>query len=63
MIGLLQSGSLALFQVPARALATSLNASREQVAELAADLFPYGDGLKMTSTSGCVPGRDITTLF
>ena len=63
VVGALQSVSLALFQVPARALATSLNASRAEVADVASTLFPYGDGLKKTPGSGCIPGRDITTLF
>ena len=63
VVGALQSASLALFQVPARALATSLNASRAEVADVASTLFPYGDGLKKTPGSGCIPGRDITTLF
>ena len=59
----MQSASLALFQVPARALATSLNASRAEVADVASTLFPYGDGLKKTPDSGCIPGHDVTTLF
>ena len=63
VVGALQSASLALFQVPARALATSLNASRAEVADVASTLFPYGDGLKRTADSGCIPGRDVTTLF
>ena len=59
----MQSASLSLFQVPARALATSLNASKAEVADVASTLFPYGDGLKKTADSGCIPGRDITTRF
>ena len=59
----MQLANLALFQVPARALATSLNASKAEVADVASTLFPYGDGLKKTADSGCIPGRDITTRF
>eukprot|EP00249_Psilotum_nudum_P009929 c22239_g1_i1 orf=524-1216(-) len=57
------TASLALFRVPSRALATSLNQSIEETRAIDSTLFMYGSGLKLTSRSGCVPAQDITTAF
>lgn len=57
------TASEALFQVPLRAVATSLNVDDKTVRKLNSTMFHYGPGLKKTANSGCVPGKDITIDF
>jgi mannose-6-phosphate isomerase-like protein (cupin superfamily) len=57
------TSSEALFRIPLRALATSLNVDDKTVTGLNSTVHRYGPGLKKTVNSGCVPGRDITTSF
>lgn len=57
------TSSEALFQIPLRALATSLNVDEMTVRKLNSTIHRYGPGLKKTANSGCVPGKDITMDF
>eukprot|EP00253_Pinus_taeda_P026159 PITA_26159 len=57
------TGTEALFHIPLRALATSLNVDQKTVNGLNSTVPRYAPGLKKTVKSGCVPGRDITTAF
>jgi len=59
----LQTSSEALFRIPLRALATSLNVDDKTVKWLNSTVPQYAPGLKKTANSGCVPGKDITTVF
>eukprot|EP00253_Pinus_taeda_P008966 PITA_08966 len=57
------TSSEALFHIPLRALATSLNVDQRVVNWLNSTAYRYAPSLKKTANSGCVPGRDITTTF
>eukprot|EP00253_Pinus_taeda_P029975 PITA_29975 len=57
------TSSEALFHIPLRALATSLNVDQRVVNWLNSTAYRYAPSLKKTANSGCEPGRDITTAF
>jgi hypothetical protein len=57
------TSSEALFRIPLRTLATSLNVDEKTVKWLNSTVPQYAAGLKKSAKSGCVPGRDITTAF
>eukprot|EP00253_Pinus_taeda_P015764 PITA_15764 len=57
------TSSEALFHIPLRALATSLNVDQRVVNWLNSTAYRYAPSLKKTANSDCVPGRDITTTF
>jgi len=57
------TSSEALFRIPLRTLATSLNVDEKTVKWLNSTVPQYAAGLKKSANSGCVPGRDITTAF
>lgn len=60
--GTLTTGG-ALLNLPARALATALNQDLDSARKIAANIFPYGPALQMSSPSVCTPGKDVTTMF
>lgn len=53
----------ALLNLPARALATSLNRTLTDVNQLEMNKLAYGSTLEMPPPSVCTPGKDITTAF
>eukprot|EP01018_Ginkgo_biloba_P004350 Gb_25216 [translate_table: standard] len=57
------TSSEALFKIPLRTVATAFNLDVNKIKKINSTLHPYGPGLKKTSTSGCVPGKHITTNF
>eukprot|EP01018_Ginkgo_biloba_P040324 Gb_24389 [translate_table: standard] len=57
------TSSEALFKIPLRTVATAFNLDVNKIKKINSTLHPYGPGLKKTSTSGCIPGKDITINF
>ncbi|GLJ36182.1 hypothetical protein SUGI_0726140 [Cryptomeria japonica] len=57
------TSSVSILKLPLRSVATAFNISQHAVKKLDSTIFASGTGLKKTSTSGCVPGRDITVDF
>ncbi|GLJ36194.1 hypothetical protein SUGI_0726380 [Cryptomeria japonica] len=55
--------SEAILKFPLRTVATAFNITTQHVKELQSTIYPYGIGLKRTSKSGCVPGKDVTVDY
>lgn len=59
-----QTSASALFKIPKRALAASLNLPWNLLGAINSTISQSaGPGLRKEARSGCVPGRDITTQF
>eukprot|EP00249_Psilotum_nudum_P034385 c5337_g1_i2 orf=121-804(+) len=53
----------ALFNLPARALASALNQRIADVLQINSTLYAYGGALQRSAQSGCVPGKNVVTSF
>ncbi|GLJ35675.1 hypothetical protein SUGI_0716880 [Cryptomeria japonica] len=57
------TSSVSILRLPLRSVATAFNITQQAVKKLDSTIYASATGLKKTSKSGCVPGRDITVDF
>ncbi|GLJ36190.1 hypothetical protein SUGI_0726300 [Cryptomeria japonica] len=57
------TSSMSIMKLPLRTVATAFNVTTKTVKKLDSMIYASGKGLKKTTKSGCVPGRDITVEF
>ncbi|XP_057872520.1 germin-like protein subfamily 1 member 7 isoform X2 [Cryptomeria japonica] len=57
------TSSVSILKLPLTTVATAFNITERAVKKLESTIYASGRGLKKTSKSGCVPGRDITVDF
>ncbi|GLJ36185.1 hypothetical protein SUGI_0726210 [Cryptomeria japonica] len=57
------TSSVSILRLPLRSVATAFNITQQAVKKLDSTIYASATGLKKTSKSGCVPGRDITVNF
>ncbi|GLJ58861.1 hypothetical protein SUGI_1481040 [Cryptomeria japonica] len=57
------TSSVSILTLPLRSVATAFNITQQAVKKLDSTIYASATGLKKTSKSGCVPGRDITVDF